>query len=307
MKKILLALVISLLATCANAATCFWVGGTGTWSTANTASWASSTGGTAGTCAATGGIPKQSADTATFDASSGGGTVTVDPTTMTGVTLTGITMGSFTGTLDFSSGAAINITLSATFSVTGSGTRTLKLGSGTFTLTTGNGTAWDATTITGLTFNAGTSMLATSGAVAGGGFRTLILNNLTYGTISLNSQTGGNTQTLNCNACTITNFNLAAPGNVIFTSAQTTNITNAFNWTGSSSAPLFIGSTATNATATISVATGSPTISWAAIRYMAFTGGATFAATNSFNLGSNTGISISGPSGGGGGGHIIGG
>jgi len=52
----------------------FWVGGAGTWNNASTANWAATTGGAAGASAPT------SADTATFDANSGTGTVSVAAT-----------------------------------------------------------------------------------------------------------------------------------------------------------------------------------------------------------------------------------
>lgn len=288
---------------CAEAATCFWVGGAGSWSTANGVNWASGTGGTASTCAATGGVPKQATDIATFDALSGGGTVTVDGT-MNGVTMASITMGAFTGTLDFSANNP-SMTLTGTFSVTGAGTRVLNLGSGTFTLTLSNGNAWDATSVAGLTFNAGTSTIATSGAV--GGTRGFILNTLTYATISLGAVTATANPHVLSGAATIGTLNITAPNNVSFASATTFTITNAFNWAGSSSNQFGLFSSSTVAASTISVASGNPTISWAALRFLTFTGGATFTATNSFDNKSNTGITITPPSGGGGSGHIIGG
>lgn len=287
----------------ANAATCFWVGGTGSWSTANAASWSSGTGGAGSTCAATGGIPKQATDVATFDGASGGGTVTVDGT-MNGVTMASITMGAFTGTLDFSVNNP-SMTLTGTFSVNGGGTRTLNLGSGTFTLTLSNGNCWDATAIGGLTFNAGTSTLLTSGAVSG--TRGFILNTLTYATISLGAVTATANPHVLSGAATIGTLNMTAPNNVSFATATTFTITNAFIWSGSSSNQFNFFSSSTSAASTISVASGNPTISWAALRFLTFTGGATFTATNSFDNKSNPGITITPPSSGGAGGRIIGG
>jgi hypothetical protein len=46
------------------------------------------------------------------------------------------------------------------------------------------------------------------------------------------------------------------------------------------------------------VASGVCSISWGAFVYMTFSGGATFTATNSFDLGHNTGITITAPGGG---------
>lgn len=308
MKKLLLALAFCAFATCANAATCFWVGGTGTWSTANTASWASATGGTAGTCAATGGIPKQAADTATFDGSSGGGTVTVD-STINGVTLTQITMGAFTGTLDFSVNNP-SITITTQFSISGSGTRTLKLGSGTFNLTigAGNNTGWFASTTTGLTFNAGTSTIVYTGATAvsinafqGGG---LTYHNLTL--IGNGTQPQTPLEILGSN--TFSALAITGPAYVEFSSGTTTTISTAFSFAGASSSSVIglFNVWSSGAAPTISIPSGTATCNWCAINGLTFSGGATFTASNSFDLKGNTGITITGPSGGGGG-HIIGG
>jgi len=125
----------------------FWIGGTGAWDSSTTTNWSSSSGGTGGAS-----VPGSS-DTVTFDGSSGGGTVTVN----TNFTVTSITMGAFTGTLDFS--ANNNSPTMTTFSCSGTGTRTLNMGSGTWTISGNNTTIWDMTTITGLTLNANTSTI----------------------------------------------------------------------------------------------------------------------------------------------------
>jgi hypothetical protein len=287
----------------AEAAACFWVGGTGSYSTSNTASWASATGGTTGTCGAVGGIPKQAADTANFDALSGGGTVTVD-TTMNGLTISQLNMGAFTGTLDFS---ANNPSMSFLgFSVTGTGTRTLNMGSGTFTLTsTGAATLWDASTITGLTFNAGTSTIFLNATLVNN--RTFQAGGLTYATVSIGAGNGFVTLISGASS-TFGNLNITAPNYVTFALATTTTITNPPTWAGTAyNNNIVIGQTNTAGSSTISVPSGTANMSWLAIYGVTFTGGATFNATNSFDLKRNTGITITGPSGGGGGGHIIGG
>lgn len=124
----------------------FWVGGTGTWDASTTTHWSATSGGAGGAS-----VPG-SADAATFDAASGGGTVT----TNYDMTVISLIMGAFTGTLDFSSS---NPTITGTFSGTGSGTRTLNLGSGTFTLSGTPGVSWDFNVPTNLTLNAGTSTI----------------------------------------------------------------------------------------------------------------------------------------------------
>lgn len=305
MKMLRYALIaISLLfPSLAQAATCFWVGGTGTWSTSNTASWASSTGGTGGSCAATGGIPKQSADTATFDGSSGGGTVTVD-TTINGVTLTQITMGAFTGTLDFSVNNP-SITLTTEFSITGTGTRTLKLGSGTFTISnTAGGTIWDVSTATNLTLNAGTSTLAFTPSSATGQTRTVVLGtSQTYSTVSFGSNpTSGGGVTISATTSTIGTLLVSSPNILNFGQSSLT-FTNAWSLAGSSlSSMIYING---SASADFTFPSSGSTCSWCIFKQViAITNSIT--ANNSINLGGNTNITINNPSSGGGG-HIIGG
>lgn len=133
------------------AAARFWVGGTGNWDASDTTHWASTSGGAGGAS-----VPG-SGDTVTFDGSSGGGTVTVTAT----VTVTSITMGAFTGTLDLN-GQTINV---STFSLTGTGTRTLTMGSSAINLS-GGGTTWNATTLTNSTISANTATITMSGAGA---------------------------------------------------------------------------------------------------------------------------------------------
>ncbi len=119
----------------------FWVGGTGTWDGSTTTPWAATSGGAGGQT-----VPG-SGDTVTFDGSSGGGTVTVNTT----VNVTSITMGAFTGTLDFNANNN-NVTVQ-TWSNTGNGTRTLKAGSGTWNITGNAATIFDQNTITNCTLS----------------------------------------------------------------------------------------------------------------------------------------------------------
>lgn len=300
MKKLLLALVLSAFASYANAATCFWVGGTGSWSTTNGVSWASGTGGTASTCAATGGIPKQAGDVATFDALSGGGTVTV-AANMSGTTFATITMGAFTGTLDFSANNP-TITLTSGFNLTGAGTRTLSLGSSTIHLTGVNAFVWDATTVTGLTFNAGTSNITLIPA-SFSGKATIVTGGLTYSTITLGPTTSTTNIALNTNGSTVANFVLNGPL-VLFIPSMT--ISNAISWAGTASSPIVIQNSTSASISTVTLSAAGNTINWAAM------GGVTFAtntpvASNSFSLGNVANATINNPVVGGGGGHIIGG
>lgn len=157
----------------------YWVGGVGTWSSANTANWSATSGGAGGASVPT------SADTPTFDANSGSGVVTF--------TNSGVTVGTTT-----INNSAIELSLGAAFSTSGalalttgtfttnnynltalqlsssnSNTRTINLGSSTVTLS-GNGGISPIlfTTSTNLTFNCGTSQInctAVTPTLAGGG------------------------------------------------------------------------------------------------------------------------------------------
>lgn len=118
-------------------ATKYWIGGTGTWDNTNDLNWSTSSGGSNDTTHPTSG------DAVILDAASGGGTVTLGAD----IDVASITMGAFTGTLDF---GATNPTM-ATFNGSGTGVRTLNMGTGTWTITGNNATVWNVGTITNLT------------------------------------------------------------------------------------------------------------------------------------------------------------
>lgn len=305
MKKLLLALALFLLPISAEAATCFWVGGTGSWSTANTASWASSTGGTTGTCAATGGIPKQAADTAIFDGASGGGTVTAD-TTINGITLTGITEGAHTGALDFSVNNP-SITIAGSLSTNGAGTRTLNIGSGTWTFTRTTGSAWfDFTTSGGLTFaGTGTFLIQPptklTNAASLGLSTTFTIPNITINLPSYVS-TDLRAAVAIFNAGTVTNLTIT---NAYWLQFPSMTVTNGFSINGgTSSQPILINNGTTTALSTLTLG-GTVTCNWCSVQNIVKAGAGSFTATNSFDLGGNSGVTITAPSTGGG--HIIGG
>jgi len=90
-----------------------------------------------------------------------------------GVTVTSITMGAFTGTLDTN---GQTVTMSGSFFGAGSGSRTLTLGASAISCS-----AWDLSTTTNLTFNANTSTVTATSSFNGGG--------LTYSTVVLSGTT----------------------------------------------------------------------------------------------------------------------
>lgn len=127
----------------------FWVGGSGNWDGLSLLHWAATSGGVAGVGVVT---PPGSSDTVTFDANSGGGTVTVT----VDVNVQSITCGAFTGTLDF---VATNPTMQS-FTASGTGVRTLSMGTGNNWYITGNNTTvFTLGTTTNLTLTATTCTL----------------------------------------------------------------------------------------------------------------------------------------------------
>ncbi len=272
----------------------FWVGGTGTWDSSTTTHWAATTGGSGGQT-----VPGSS-DAVTFDGSSGGGTVTVNFGGT--ITVQSITCGAFTGTLDFSANNnSVTLLLSGTaFSGTGSATRTLNLGSGTWTLTGANAT-WTIATTTGLTFSGASSTIVFSGNPTATNPRTFSGGALTYGTVTFNAISAGGYQTINNNP-TITSLNIAGPNYIALNGGgQSVTVTNSFSINGTSGNEITFSTNITATNTTISSANNG-SCSWCAFRYMTFAGGGTFTATNSFDLGGNTGITITAPATGGGGG-----
>lgn len=264
-----------------------------TWDASDTTMWSGSSGG------ATGSSVPGAADTVTLDAATCVGGVTCTITVNTTVNVISIAMGTCTATtagciLDFSVNNN-NVTVQ-TFAATGTGTRTLKMGSGTFTVTlaTGGQTPWNIGTSTNMTLTAGTSTIILSGSsatsfvgFAGGG--------LTYGTLSFPAATNRGGMSVS-GSNTFANFSIGAPQVVYFSSGVNTTITNAFTWTGTPANPIIIMSNSNTAISTITVTSGAPTLTWGAVKAMTFTGGATFTATNSFDMGINTGITITPPS-----------
>jgi len=229
-----------------------------------------------------------------------GGTVTLQDT----LTMNGTTSGVFTLTAGTFNANNQNLTLS-TFTASNSNTRTLTMGSGTWTLT-GEVGIWTLTTITGLTFNKDTSTIVIATAP-----------DQQARTFAAGAPTGGyNIVTVNANtqsaplgfsgAATFATFNISGPNWLVLTSGVTLTVTNAFTWTGTTTALIGMESSGTGQ-ATISVASGSPTVAYGAFRNMAFTGGATFTANNSFSLGNNSGITINAPAAGGNTARVIGG
>lgn len=186
-----------------------------------------------------------------------------------------------------------------------SNTRTLTLGTSTITLTGTSGSIWDMSTTGTLNLTASSSTINAS-AVTAVNTRTMNLGaSKTYGTIGLAS--GAAQYRLDVSAgtaVTIGTVNMTSPVAVYFTASITYTITNAVTWAGSSSNSPIVLMPGPGVTATLALA-GSSTMTWAVIGGLTFTGSPT--ASNSLSMGGNSGITISGPSGGGGTTGVIGG
>lgn len=320
MKQFLLSLIaLAFLSCSAEAATCYWVGGTGNFDNSNTASWANASGGTTGTCAATGGIPKNSADFAIFDGSSGGGTVTVCgtasancPSASGSVNISGITFGAFTGTLDFATRNPA-VTLSTTFSGTGTGTRTLSMGNGVWTFGGGSSATWNFVTTTNLTLNINSSSIVWVGASTGSNF---FGGAKTWGALTINANSSNPSaiyqiEPNNTANNTFSSLTVNAPANISMRSGATQTFTGGITVSGGSLSSMvsFMGD-GVSAGVVATVAVGA--VSNVAYTVWRGAAGATSAinATNSINLATPaTGLgtlSITTPASGGGG-RIIGG
>lgn len=105
-------------------------------------------------------------------------------------------------------------------------------------------------------------------------------------------------------ATTIAALNITAPAIVGFSAAVTYNITAALALAGTSATNVITLLGGSTSTATAVACAGGSTIAWGAIGNLTFTGSPV--ATNSFNLGGNSGITITGPASGGGA-RVIGG
>lgn len=286
----------------ANAASCFWVGGTGNIN--DTTHWSSASGGTVSTCAASGGWPNSTADTGTFDASSGGGTITRNVSWTIGT----LNIAAFTGTFGNSGDtSAVNFN---TFTNNGSGTRSFNMGASTWTCGIQGTSActWNQNTATNLTFAANTSTLVLDGSTSSAQ-STFSPGAFTYNVITFNPDAQGNRGWSGPNGnSTIGTLNIASPNTFKMVNGSNTSVTT-LNFTGGSpsvSAWVTFVTAAANNIYTLTL-TNPATCNYCIIQAMTVAT-SSLTANNSVNLGQNTNVSVTPPSPpGGGGGRIIGG
>jgi hypothetical protein len=206
----------------ANAAACFWVGGTGNIN--DTSKWMTASGG-ATPCAAAGGWPNSIADTGTLDAASGGGTITRNVNWTIGT----LNISAFTGTFgNTTDTATVNLN---TFTNSGSGTRTLNLGASTWTCGQNTFCNWVTTGATNLTLVASTSTIVLTNF--GGAFNPGATPAPTYNVVTFNGGVQGTSYTWNGSGTTIPTLNINGAAYFFMQNAQSVSVTN-LNFTGGS-------------------------------------------------------------------------
>jgi hypothetical protein len=268
----------------AEAATCFWFGGTNNLN--NTGSWFAATGGTGGACAAAGGWPNSTSDTATFDASSGTGTITrnvawtigtLNFSTATG----GIVLGNSGDT------ATVDVN---TLIANGSGTRTLNLGASTWTTA-----SWSVTGATNLTLNANTSTLR-SFAATQNNFNSMNMGAFTYNVVTLQASAVGGAVGINTGNVTIGTLNIQAPNYIYIQNGNNITVTGSLVFSGGGpNAWTGFATTAPTNSATFTLSGGPATCNYCSFRDItSATNGIT--ATNSIDYGRATNITITPPS-----------
>lgn len=282
-----LALFFALLwATGSDAASRFWVGGTGTADLSDTTHWSATSNGAGGAS-----VPG-AADSVTLDGSSGGGTITINAT----FSWASLTMGAFTGTLDFATNNN-SITLGF-FSGSGTGARTLNMGSGTWTITATSGSVWDNTTVTNFTLNQGTSTILLSATAIGS--RTLALATKTYNNITVTNAVRSNFWVQFTGAATIAGaLVLTNVGGARFANAVTLTITGAITYNGTSAASPALFVADGNGIATLSVGSAS-SLDSLVVQNITKAGAGSISVANGYDAGGNTSVTITSPPSGGG-------
>jgi len=156
----------------------YWVGGTGTWNASDTTHWASASNGAGGQSVPT------SADDVTFDANSGGGTVTVNGNH----TVKSFSCGDHTGTLDWDANDNDFTVFGGNVQLSdfGGAIRTIKLGSGTFrfqSISHFQGT--------GLTWTPGTALVKLTGPkIEASSLNAALLGSFLYPNFEIGPDTG---------------------------------------------------------------------------------------------------------------------
>lgn len=258
-------------------------GGSVTWDASDTSIWSATSGG------ATGASVPGSGDTVTMDANSGGGTVTMgagyNPT------IQSLAGGSFTGTFDMSvNNNNLTCTAVAGFNFSGSGARTLLAGSGTLTLSDATA-AYTIATDTNATITTTNWNIAFT-AVTGNANRTFTNSGgRSYASLTVASRTGAYSRLFTITGGTT--FTTATFGSGLSIALANSQTWTTWNATGTSAHPTFFSPVTPGGA--ISVTTTTASLDWIVARDMNVSSPQN--ATNSIDLGNNTNITFSIPSG----------
>lgn len=306
MKKWILGLLVACLLSLgsiapAMAANCFWFGGTG--SINDTSKWFAATNGGGGACAASGGWPNSSADNGTFDANSGGGTITRNVNWTIGT----LNIAAFTGTFG-NSGDTATVLLDI-FTNNGAGTRTFNMGATTWTCgrTGVTNCVWQVSGATNLTLNRDTSTLvlengASSGTALCWFGTTYQYNNIVFSPAS-NATSARSGWGCNTGNMTIANLTIGSPNTFQFTAGVGWTITGTMAFSGgtpSNTSLIFFNSNSQTSDFSFTLSGGAATCDWCVFfNVRAITN--VINATNSLNIGRNTNVNFTPPGGGGGG------
>lgn len=186
----------------------------------------------------------------------------------------------------------------AAWSLTGTGTRNVKLGSATYILSGANGSL-NATTTTNMTFTAGTSDIR----FTGNNLKSLTAFGINFATLTIPGP--GGSFSINTNA-TITTWAVTGP---VFIQRDVSNspaVTNAITWVGTPSSPIGVATGTLNLGSTINLAAGS-TIAWASLRDFVVLTAGRLTCNNCLDVGGNSNVTFVAPSAGGTGACILGG
>jgi hypothetical protein len=181
------------------------------------------------------------------------------------------------------------------FTGSGSTTRTLTMGSGTWTVGTlaaSGATIWNLGTTTNLTFNKDTANIVV-GSNGISGVKSFTAGSLTYNGLTIDANTGQCVVSMSTG--TYSSLSVGTGNLIEILNGNTLTVSAAFDVTGTAANPCGFKSNSDGSTANLSVPSGTCNFTWCHFRNVAHAGGATYLATNSFNMGGNTGITISAP------------
>lgn len=182
------------------------------------------------------------------------------------------------------------------FSSSNANTRAIK-GTGAWTVnnTVSGAVPFLCTTSTNLTTTLFTSTITFTGNAAGS--RALAFGTRTWANpIVLDANTGGGWTSFGNNTNnTFPSLTINGPHRVYVGNTNTETFTGAITVNGTSSAPVFFGNTTEGSTSATWSAGSNSTYTWAGFADSNFAGAGTHTATNSLDLGNNTGITITAP------------